>query len=56
VTVTAKDIEQLERSCAEWEQVAAQAGVELRRLNGQHDLGFACTLPLGIGPSRRTWE
>jgi len=56
VTVTAADIDQLERSCAEWEQVAAHSGLQLRRLNGQHDAAFACTLPLGIGPGRRSWE
>ena len=31
----------LARSCAEYEQVAAQAGIELRRLDGQHDLALA---------------
>ncbi len=56
VTVTAADLDALERSCAEWEQIAAHAGVQLRRLNAQHDTAFACTLPLGIGPSRRSWE
>ena len=56
VTVTAADTAQLERSCAEWEQVAAQSGIQLRRLNGQHDTALACSLPLGIGPSRRSWE
>ena len=56
VTVTATTLDQLERSCAEWEQVAAHAGLELRRLNGQHDVAFACTLPVGIGPSRRSVE
>ena len=56
ITVTATDLEQLERSCAEWEQVAAHAGLELRRLNGQHDAALACTLPIGLGPSRRSVE
>lgn len=56
VTVTAANCETLERSCAEWQQIAAQSGIQLRRLNGQHDTAFACTLPLGIGPSRGSWE
>ena len=56
ITVTAADVDALERSCAEWEQIAAHAGIQLRRLNAQHDTAFACTLPLGIGPSRRSWE
>jgi len=56
VTVTAVDVDQLERSCAEWEQVASHSGLQLRRLNGQHASAFACTLPLGIGPGRRSWE
>ncbi len=56
VTVTAADLETLERSCTEWEQIAAHAGLQLRRLNAQHDVAFACCLPVGIGPSRRSWE
>ncbi len=56
VAVSAPDTECLERSCAEWEQVAGQAGLVLRRLNGQHDTALACSLPVGIGPSRGSWE
>ena len=56
VTVSAPDIERLERSCTEWEQIAAHAGLQLRRLNAQHDAAFACTLPVGIGPTARSWE
>lgn len=56
VTVTAEHVDGLERSCAEWEQIAAQTGVVLRRLYGQQDTAFACSLPVGIGPSRRGWE
>ena len=56
VTVSAPDPETLERSCAEWEQIAGQAGLVLRRLNGQHDTALACSLPVGIGPTRRSWE
>jgi hypothetical protein len=54
VTVTAPDQESLERSSVEYEQVAAQAGLELRALDGQHDLGLAAVLPLGTEiPTRR---
>ncbi len=48
-TITAADRASLERSCAEYEQIAAQVGVELRRLDGQHDLALACSLPIGRG-------
>jgi hypothetical protein len=49
VTVSAPDAEALGRSCAEYEQVAAQAGLELRPLDGRHDLGIVCMLPVGRG-------
>ena len=57
VIVTAADLAGLERSCAEYEQVAAQCGIELRRLDGRHDLAIACALPIGRGidPRRFTW-
>ncbi len=47
--VCAPDRASLERSCAEYEQLAAQVGIELRRLDGQHDLALACLLPIGRG-------
>jgi hypothetical protein len=53
VVVTAGDLDELERSCAEYEQVAAQSGLELRRLDGRHDLALACALPMGRGLARR---
>jgi hypothetical protein len=53
VVVTARDVDELERSCAEYEQVAAQSGLELRRLDGRHDLALACALPMGRGLARR---
>lgn len=49
VVVTAGDVEALDRSCAEYEQVAAQSGVQLRPLEGRHDLGVVCALPVGRG-------
>jgi len=53
VTVTAADVDTLERSCAEYEQTAAQAGLELRPLDGRHDLALVCTLPVGRGLAPR---
>ena len=53
VVVTARDTDSLERSCAEYEQAAAQAGLELRRLDGRHDLALACVLPMGRGLAPR---
>lgn len=35
----------------EWEQIAGQAGLVLRRLNGQHDR-VRVLVPVGIGPAR----
>ena len=55
LTVSAASDEELERACADYEQAAAQAGLELRPVHGQHDHGFVCALPLGRGlASRRT--
>ncbi|MGD9795038.1 MAG: SCO6880 family protein, partial [Acidimicrobiia bacterium] len=56
VVVTARDIEQLERSCSEYEQAAAQTGLELRRLDGRHDLALACMLPMGRGLATRRFQ
>ena len=53
VTVTAASETDLWAACAEYEQAAAQAGLEIRPLEGRHDAGFACTLPLGRGLARR---
>lgn len=47
VTVTAPDADVLAAACASYEQAAAQAGLELRALDGQHDLGLVAALPLG---------
>jgi len=49
VTVSAPTLEVLERSCSEYEQVAAQAGLEIRPLHGRQDLGIVCSLPVGRG-------
>ena len=38
-------------ACAEIEQAAGQARIELRLLYGEQDVAFTCTLPLGRGLS-----
>lgn len=55
LTVTAADEETLDRSCAEYEQAAAQAGLEIRALDGRHDLAVTCSLPIGRGLAARRW-
>lgn len=52
VTVTAADEQSLARSCAAYEQLAAQSGMELRALDGRHDKALACALPVGRGLAR----
>jgi hypothetical protein len=39
----------LEEACSEIEQQAQQARLELRRLYGEQDVAFTCTLPLCRG-------
>jgi len=53
VTISASTLDELQRSCTEYEQVAAQSGLELRPLDGRHDLGFVCSLPVGRGLAPR---
>lgn len=53
VTVTAGDEQSLTRACAEYEQAAAQVGLELRPLDGRHDVAFVCGLPVGRGLAKR---
>jgi hypothetical protein len=51
VTVTASSRERLEEACEETEQAAGQCRLELRRLYGDQDRGFATSLPLCRGLS-----
>jgi hypothetical protein len=53
VVVTAPTYEELLESCVEYEQVAMGCGLELRRLDGRHDLAIECALPLGRGLAQR---
>lgn len=49
VTVSAATVAELERGCSAVEEHAATSCLELRRMDGEHDLGFCATLPLGRG-------
>ena len=49
VTVSAPDRAGLDAACAEVEQAASQAHLELRRLYGQQEEAFTWTLPLARG-------
>ena len=49
VTVSALDRTGLEAAGAEVENLAADAGLELRRLYGEQDVAFTYTLPLARG-------
>lgn len=51
VTVTGATRDQLREACAEIEQAAGQARIDLRLLYGEQDKAFTCTLPLGRGLS-----
>jgi hypothetical protein len=54
ITVTADTRQQLFDAGDETEQLAREHGLELRPLDGRHDLGVAAALPLGLGLAR-TW-
>ncbi len=49
ITVSAPDEEALERACAEVEHAAQLARLELQRMHGEQEVGFANTLPLCRG-------
>jgi hypothetical protein len=51
ITVTAESYEGLQDSAVDLEQLAGQSHLELRRLYGEQDLAFTCSLPLGRGLS-----
>jgi hypothetical protein len=56
LTVTAATLEDLETNCLDYEQVAAQAGIDLRALHGRHHHALACSLPAAAGlRPRLTW-
>lgn len=55
LTVTVEDAEHLPDACAQAEAGAALVGIELRRMYGAQDTGFAMTLPVGLGLPARRW-
>jgi len=50
VTVTARSLDELEEHAEIIEQLAREAGMELRCLDGRQDVGWAAALPLGLAP------
>jgi len=53
VTVTAASVDELDAVCGEYEHAAAQVGLELRALDGQHDTALGACLPIGRYPTFR---
>ena len=49
VAVSAAGLDELERTATEVEHAAALSRLELQRLYGEQEAGFAFTLPLGRG-------
>jgi Putative type VII ESX secretion system translocon, EccE len=49
VTVSAVSVEELEAACEATEHAAGQARLEIRRLFGDQESAFTCTLPLARG-------
>ncbi len=49
ITITARTTEELDEATDEVTQVAAAIGLEVRPLNGRHDLAVCATLPLARG-------
>ena len=50
VTVSASSEEELDDRSDEVEQIAREAGIELRILDGRQDVAWAAALPLGLAP------
>ena len=55
LTVTVDEPDQLPDACAQAEAGAALAFIELRRMYGAQDTGFAMTLPVGLGLPAKRW-
>lgn len=55
LTVTVDRPDELEDACAQAEAGAALVGIELRRMYGAQDTGFAMTLPVGLGLPAKRW-
>jgi hypothetical protein len=55
LTVTVDEPDDLLDACAQAEAGAALVGIELRRMYGAQDTGFAMTLPIGLGLPAKRW-
>ena len=55
LTVTVDEPGELSDACAQAEAGAALVGIELRRMYGAQDTGFAMTLPVGLGLPAKRW-
>ena len=55
LTVTVDELDELADACAQAEAGAALVGIELRRMYGAQDTGFAMTLPVGLGLPAKRW-
>jgi hypothetical protein len=55
LTVTVDEPDELPDACAQAEAGAALVGIELRRMYGAQDTGFAMTLPVGLGLPAKRW-
>ncbi len=55
LTVTVDEPAELSDACAQAEAGAALVGIELRRMYGAQDTGFAMTLPVGLGLPAKRW-
>jgi phenylalanine-4-hydroxylase len=51
VTVSARDLDELEDHGEVIEQLARETGMDLRVLDARQDLGWAAALPLGLAPT-----
>jgi hypothetical protein len=49
ITVSAESVSELETACGHVEEQARASCLDIRRMDGEHDLGFAATLPLARG-------
>lgn len=56
VHLTGTDLDDLRRACGDFTQIAASCGIELRALDGRHDVATAACLPLARGLAvKRPW-
>ena len=55
LTVTVDEPDELPDACVQAEAGAALVGIELRRMYGAQDTGFALTLPVGLGLPAKRW-